>query len=517
MTRVVVVGAGMVGTRFAADLTALDRQGRFDVTVLGAEPYEPYNRILLAEVVAGAVEVASLTLPDVTGENVALHRGTDVVAVNREHRRVRTAEGAVHGYDVLVLATGARARVPAVPGLDAGPDASLGTSLPAGVHALRTVDDCREVVAASVNARRAVVLGGGLLGIEAARGLSLRGLDVTVLHAAGHLLERQLDPEAAAVLQATAADLGIDVVTAAALTDVLLEEGRLRGLRLADGREIPTDLLVLAIGVVPATDLAAACGLSVGRGVVVGDDLRSPDDPHVAAIGDCAQPPEGGTGLVAEGWAQARLLAEDLTGTPGRRPAAAPDGGVVTLKADGLPVVTIGRPAADGDRAVRLSDLQGRRHVEVVVSDGRLVGATCVGAPDVAADLTAAFDRGTPLPPDPAHLLLRPVVGGAAPVPASPTLMPDRATVCRCNGVTKGDLVQAWSDGATTVDAVASCTRATTGCGGCTDAVCGLLEWLAEVDPPTSQPPTSQQLSGAGEHTVSGGKRQVTPAEMRAS
>jgi assimilatory nitrate reductase electron transfer subunit len=102
-------------------------------------------------------------------------------------------------------------------------------------------------------------------------------------------------------------------------------------------------------------------------------------------------------------------------------------------------------------------------------------------------------------------------------VPASPTLMPDRATVCRCNGVTKGDLVQAWSDGATTVEAVASCTRATTGCGGCTDAVCGLLEWLAEVDPPTAQPATSQQLSGAGEHTVSGGKRQVTPAEMRAS
>lgn len=507
-TRIVVAGAGMVGSRFAADLVALDHEGRFDVTVLGEEPYEPYNRILLAEVVAGAVDVASLTMPDVAGPRVRVHRGSTVTGVDRARRRVRTAQGVEVCYDLLVLATGARARVPALPGMDAGPDGGL----PAGVHALRTIDDCREIVAASVNARRAVVLGGGLLGIEAARGLSLRGVDVTVLHAAGHLLERQLDPEASAVLQATAGDLGMEVVTGAALTEVLVEDGRLRGLRLADGRDIAADLLVLAIGVVPETGLAASCGLTLDRGVVVGADLRSPDDPSVAAIGDCAQPPEGGTGLVADGWAQARRLAEQLTGTPARTPALDGNGGVVVLKAADLHVATMGRPAQPGDRAVRLSDAAGRRHVEVVVREGSLVGATCVGAPDVAADLTVTFDRGTPLPVDPAHLLLRLPTGAATPDAASPTLMPDRATVCRCNGVTKRDLVQAWTDGCSTVDAVAERTRATTGCGGCADAVCGVLEWLRQADPPSSQP-----ADGAGEEVVAPGKRRAAVAETPAS
>ena len=508
LRRIVVAGAGMVGTRFAADLVALDREGRFDVTVLGEEPYEPYNRILLAEVVAGTVEVASLTMPDVVGPRVRVHRGAPVTEVDRVRRRVRTAQGLELSYDLLVLATGARARVPAVQGMDVGPDGGL----PAGVHALRNIDDCREIVAASVNARRAVVLGGGLLGIEAARGLSLRGLDVTVLHAAGHLLERQLDPEAAAVLRAAAGDLGMDVVTDAAMTEVLTDGGRLRGLRLADGRDVAADLLVLAIGVVPATELAASCGLTVERGVVVGADLRSRDDAYVAAIGDCAQPPQGGTGLVADGWAQARRLVEQLTGTPGRAPVLDGNGGVVALKAADLHVVTMGRLAVPGDRAVRLSDMAGRRHVEVVVRDGLLAGARCVGAPDVAADLTVTFDRGTPLPLDPAHLLLRMPAGGATPDVASPTLMPDRATVCRCNGVTKRDLIQAWSDGCSTVDAVAERTRATTGCGSCADAVCGVLDWLRQADPPSSQP-----TDRAGEEVVAVGKRRATVAETPGS
>jgi assimilatory nitrate reductase electron transfer subunit len=237
-------------------------------------------------------------------------------------------------------------------------------------------------------------------------------------------------------------------------------------------------------------------GLDVGRGIVVGPDLATPADPRVFAIGDCAQPPEGGTGLIAQGWDQARRLAVSLTGGPVGAGASDPvplrAGGtdVVRLKAAGLDVVTMGvsgsrRAEVPGARSVLLSDPVGARHVEVVVADGRVVGATCVGAGPVAADLTAAYTHATPAPSDPAQLLVRPVAGTAVPA-ASPTLMPDRTTVCRCNGVTKGEVVACWRDGGDTVEDVARETRATTGCGGCTDVVCGLLDWLATTDPDRS-------------------------------
>ncbi|MFP5336775.1 MAG: FAD-dependent oxidoreductase [Actinomycetes bacterium] len=505
MTRVVVVGEGMVGTRFVTDLLALDRDERFEVTVLGEEPYEPYNRILLAEVLAGAVDLAAITMPSVEGPRARVVRGQPAVAVDRQRRLVRTADGTTHAYDLLVLATGARARVPDVPG--------LGAELPGGVHALRTVDDCRDLVAGATNARRAVVLGGGLLGLEAARGLSQRGVPVTVVHAAPHLMERQLDADAAAVLAAAAERLGLQVLTGAQLAEVVRDgAGRLASVRLRDGAGVPADLLLLAVGAAPETALARAAGLPVDVGVLVGEDLRSPADGHVAAIGDCAQPPEGGTGLVADGWAQSRRLADLLTG---RGTATAPQQrgpGVVVLKAEGLDVVTMGRPGTAGDRRVRLSDPVGLRHVEVVVDGDALAGATCVGAPDVAADLMAAFDRGTPLPVDPAHLLVRPATGVVPREASSPTTMPDRATVCRCNGVTKGDLVRAWSGGARTVEHAARATRATTGCGSCREAVCGLLEWLARADPDPSQPPPAR-----GEEPVSPAKPSRRPAETRRS
>jgi assimilatory nitrate reductase electron transfer subunit len=354
------------------------------------------------------------------------------------------------------------------------------------VHVLRSVDDCRDVLAAAVNARRAVVVGGGLLGLEAATGLLRRGLAVTLVHHRGSLLDRQLDERAGAVLADAAADLGLSLVLGARPAGVTTRSGRLSGLRLDDGRELPADVLLLACGTRPETALAAGAGLPTDRGVLVTADLRSPEDHRVAAIGDCAQPPEGGSGLVAQGWEQARRLARALVdgtadaGTAGNGVVGA-SGEVVRLKAAGLDVVTMGPGDVPGARTVTLDDPDGRRHLRVSVLGERLVAATCVGAGDLAADLAAAFDRGTPVPLDPAALLVR--SAGGPPAEASPTLLPSRATVCRCNGVTKGDVVQAWEDGAGTVAEVAAGTRATTGCGGCRGAVEGILGWLADGEP----------------------------------
>ncbi len=344
-------------------------------------------------------------------------------------------------------------------------------------------------------------------------------------------MDRQLDGPAAEAVVHSLRGLGVDHRVAARAQAVDLDaDGRLRALVLADGERLPADLLVLTAGTVAETALAASGGLAVDRGIVVDADLAT-SDPAVFAIGDCAQPPEGGTGLIAQGWDQARRLAAHLadrdsgegrpvggTATPDPAPTD-----VVRVKAHGLEVVTMGvsgsRSPDSCHRTLRLSDPSSGRHVEVVVADGVLVGATCVGAGPVAADLTTAYTRRTPVPRDPAQLLLRPVAGagGGAAADPSPTLMPDRATVCRCNGVTKGDLVGCWRGGGRSLEEVARTTRATTGCGGCTDAVCGILDWLGKSDPPAPAVPAGSVAAdstavAAGSTGSTGDRREVSLA-----
>jgi assimilatory nitrate reductase electron transfer subunit len=551
MTRLVVVGNGMVGSRFVEDLLAADTSGRYDVTVVGEEACEPYNRVLLSEVVAGKHDLAALTLPTPTSPRLTVLRGQPAAHLDREDRVVVTSDGRRLRYDRLVLATGSAARVPPLDGLRSrdqqhGHDRHRGGDhLTAGVHALRTIDDAREVVAATLNARRAVVLGGGVLGMEAACGLARRGVVVTVVHPASTLMERQLDAAAGRVVELAMARLGIDQRVGVGATSAVVEGGHLTGLRLDDGELVPADLLVLATGTVPSTSLAAGAGLTVDRGVVVDDDLRSPDDHRVFAIGDCAQPPEGGTGLVAQGWEQSRRLAAHLcresvasasasfgsshssspgvaangsTARPlstGRAPRSSTSGSdVVRLKAHGLDVVTMGVCGSDraddpAQRTLRLSDPDVRRHVEVVVSGGRLVGATCVGAGAVAADLVTTYTRRTPVPADPAYLLLPALAPHPAGGPTSPADLADDTTVCRCNGVTKADIAASVHGGATSAADIATATRATTGCGGCRDDVCALLDWLT--------PASSPDGAGTGENHVTKGKHMIHSTETAGS
>jgi len=483
--RVVIIGYGMAGGRLAGELRARDRARNLRVTVLGAEPHLPYNRILLSNLLAGkaAEEDISLAGPGTDGFDIRL--GTAATAINRDARTVAVSVAGSRRqpsvpYDLLVLATGSRAIVPPVKGLltDDG-------ELPPRVAVFRTLDDCRRILAAAGGARSATVLGGGLLGLEAARGLAGRGLAVDVVHAVGHLMERQLDQAAGAVLVRTLADLGIATHLDAAATAVTQTGDGVR-LHLADGRRLDADLLVVACGVRAETGLAEAAGLPVGRGITVDERLRT-SDPRVFAIGDCAEFLGAASGLVAPAWDHARVVAELIADASSRaryRPAPP----VTRLKAAGIDLAAMGDSCDGAADAVTFSDPHRGLYAKLVVRDDRLAGAIMLGEHPMVGAVIQHFDRQTPLPADRRSLLLGRAAPGpagagsaafAAGAPDSPALMPDGAVVCRCNTVTKGAITRAWLCGERDI---AAATMATTGCGGCRDAVDGIVTWLSTQD-----------------------------------
>ncbi|MEV4187539.1 FAD-dependent oxidoreductase, partial [Streptosporangium canum] len=336
-------------------------------------------------------------------------------------------------------------------------------------------DDCRAILAAAGAARRAVVVGGGLLGIEAARGLAGRGLPVTLLHLAGHLMERQLDAEAGLVLGETLAELGVEVRTGVVVEEILGD-----GVRLAGGETVGADLVVLACGVRPVTGLAGDAGLEVARGIVVDDEMRT-DDPSIFAIGECAQHDGTVYGLVAPAWEQAAVVADLVTGTD--KTSRYRGSRLVTrLKARSVELAAMGETHLTEDDAevVRFSHRARGTYRKLVIRDGRLVGAILLGETAAVGTLTQLFDRGSPVPADPSGLLF-PGISGSA-VAESPVRMPDAAKVCQCNNVTKGQIRACWESGARDVEAVAAATRATTGCGGCRDVVEGIVGWLCEQE-----------------------------------
>ncbi|MFC4907311.1 FAD-dependent oxidoreductase [Actinomadura gamaensis] len=476
---IVVVGNGMAGSRLVTGIRSRDRD--VPVTVFGAEAEQPYNRVLLSNVLAGAAEPGSIGLVDPAwyGANgVDARLGVEVARIDRDRKVVVAADGSETEYGTLVLATGSTAVVPPVPGTRDGADGGL----PDGAVAFRTLDDCRTIVAAAEGARTAVVVGGGLLGIEAARGLVGRGLDVTVVHMAGHLMERQLDPGAGRVLARTLRRLGIRAELDATVTALDVAGGRVRGVRLAEGA-LPADVVVLACGVRPDTALARDAGLAVERGVVVDATLTSVTDPDVRALGECSQHDGTVYGLVAPAWEQAEILADLLTGAdPDARFTGARQ--VTRLKATGVDLVAMGETHHGDDdpdvEVVRFTDAGRGTYKKVAIRDGRVVGAILLGETGTAGTLTMLYDRSAPLPSDRLGLLF-PGVGGATEAD-SPVRMPDAATVCQCNNVSKGRIRACWEDGARTAEEVVARTRASTGCGGCRDAVEGIVGWLAEQD-----------------------------------
>ncbi|WP_350278542.1 nitrite reductase large subunit NirB [Kribbella sp. HUAS MG21] len=454
--RVVIIGGGMAGRRLAE---MLGNQPSYDVTLLGDEP--SYNRGRLTEYVAGRAEVAS--------GNEAVQAA---VAVDRARQVVTDAAGREYAYDRLVFATGA---VPVVP---------------AGVRGgqvLRSLDDARAVVAGAGQARRAVVLGGGVLGVETACALRERGVAVTLVHDGETLLDKTIRPSAGRRVTRAVRELGIEVLLNTKLHSTELKDGRFRALRLQNGRQVFGELLVVACGVKPRTELAA--GLTVRNGIVVDRALTSPDDPRVHAIGDCAEVDGRVTGTVDSAWAHAEALAQYLIGGT----AELPDHEVVRVTAGGLDVLVLGDKDETGE-VVRLED--GTRYVRAVLRDGVVRSAVAVGAPEVAAELVLLADRGTPVVADG-------LLGEPSDVPTTKKV----ATVCRCNGVTRAAIEAAWRGGADSVAGIAATTRATTGCGSCTGAVGALLDRFrrGETEPVPSRRATMAELNKAKHVVVVGG------------
>jgi len=482
MERLVVIGNGMAGARTVEEI--LERGGgeRFAITVFGDEPHGNYNRISLSNVLAGSEDPRDIFLNPLgwyEEHGVALHAGLRVVRVDPHARVAVSEDGARHPYDVLVIATGSRPHIPPIDGLrdDAG-------ELKAGVFGFRTLEDCDRMLAWAEEARRAAVVGGGLLGLEAARGLKERGLDVEVVHRPSRLMNLQLDEHAAELLRASVERLGIGVRLNASTVQAL-GDGRVTGLRLADGAEVACDMVVVAAGIRPNVDLAVQAGLTVERGIVVDDAMRCVDDERIFAVGECAQHRGELYGLVAPLWEQAAVIADRLA----RRDEHAVYRGsklATKLKVSGVELATMGQPGPEhpDDEVVRFWEPKRGVYKAAVVRDGKLVGATVLGDTSRVPFLMQAFDRGTALPEERVQLLFD-LAGPPEQVGAA--ALPDDAQVCNCNGVSKGQITACVQAGCRTLREVMAGTRAGQGCGSCKGQVAELVALAAggelEADP----------------------------------
>ncbi|MEV5510361.1 NAD(P)/FAD-dependent oxidoreductase [Streptomyces orinoci] len=391
--RVAVVGAGMAAARFAQQLLARTPAGAMRVTLYGAEAQAPYNRTLLTGVLTGDHDAEAIGLPY---GDAQLRTGTEVIALDPGAGTLRLADGSTERYDTLVLATGA---APVRPPLDGTPPA-------AGVHTLRTLADCRRLAEDAARATRAVVIGGGVLGVSLAQALAAKGTHTQLVHGADWLMERHLDPDSARVLHHHLRGLGV-LTRLGARPAALHGTGRVTAVQLADGQRLETDLVVLACGVRPRTGLARAAGLAVRHGIVV-DDRLATSAPNVHAIGDCAEHRGTVHGLAMPAWEQADALAARLSGTgPPAGCTGAP--GVLRLTTADLHLAAFGDPAADpaADHDVlHFADPTRGTCKRLVLGADRLRGGVLLGDVTAAADLIHLWRRQEPLSADPLHLLM---------------------------------------------------------------------------------------------------------------
>ncbi|WP_128376793.1 NAD(P)/FAD-dependent oxidoreductase [Streptomyces cavernae] len=395
-TRVVVIGAGLAGVRIARRLGELG----VDALLVGDEEHAPYNRVLLADVLAGRYAPDVIALPALSAP--ARVTRARVTGIDRARRELRCADGSVIAYDTLVLATGSNPVLPPLRGLFAQDRQEL----PEGVHAFRTMDDCLGLSKAVRPDSRAVVIGGGLLGVSAARALAQRGAQVMLAQQGERLMERQLDPSASRLVRRHLTDLGVEVHTETRVRGVRCVEGAVRSVEMADGYALDADLVVLACGVHPRVGLAREAGLAVHKGVLVDDELRT-SDPHIHAIGDCAQHAGQVYGLATPALEQADTLAELIAGNAAARYTGTRALTRLTLGGqDFLDLAAFGEPEPlPGDDVIQLADATRGTYRKVVVRDDRLVGGVLVGELGTVGALARAWEGAEPLPANGAPLL----------------------------------------------------------------------------------------------------------------
>jgi nitrite reductase (NADH) large subunit len=485
--RLVVVGNGMAGARTVEEILARGGRDLFDITMFGDEPYGNYNRILLSNVVNGSQDPSEIflnSLPWYQDNGIRLHAGVRVTKVERIARLVygRTDSGieVVEPYDQLILATGSRPFIPPIKNVY-----GAGGRLRAGVFGFRTLDDCHAIMAAAARSKRAVVIGGGLLGLEAARGLLTHGCEVHLIHLSQRLMNQQLDQDAAAILRSQIEKLGIVPHLGQSTAEILLADECIVGVALRDDSVIDCEMVVISTGIQANSTLAFEAGLSVERGIVVDNHMRSVDDFSVYVVGECAQHRGVTYGLVAPLWDQAKVLADHITG---RNPQAAYTGSKLAtkLKVMGIELASMGvpEPANDGDEVVVFSEPKRGRYKKLIIRNGRLVGAIMLGDLDKVAYLTQAFDQNSALPDERLSLLFDLGTPGKK---VTLDQMPADAQVCNCNGVSKAAIGACVSAGKRTFKLVMEGTRAGMGCGSCKSLVSELVAWYcggqAEEDP----------------------------------
>jgi nitrite reductase (NADH) large subunit len=487
--RLVVIGNGMAGARFVEELLSRGGGDRWQIAMFGDEPYGNYNRILLSGVLAQSHEPSDIFINPLAWyeeSGIRLHAGVRAARIDLGARVVHGMEGVLEPYDKLVFATGSRALVPPMEGMK-GKDGATKE----GLFVFRTLEDCNRIAAYAARCKKAVVIGGGLLGLEAARGLLGHGLEVHVVHLMGHLMEMQLDARGGALLQASLEQMGLRVHLRKNTKEILGEE-RVAGVRFEDGGKLACDLVVVSAGIRPNVELAREAGLLVERGIVVGDDLAT-SDPRVHAVGECAQHRGRTYGLVGPCWEQAQVLAERLSG---KRPRATYAGSRIStkLKVMGVDLTVMGarESVTEEDQEVEYVDKKRGVYKKLVVREGKLAGAILLGEAASATRFLHAFDRGAALPDDPARFLF-PSADTAG--PQGVLEMPEEAQVCNCNGVSKGQILASVRGGKRTLKALCEATRAGTGCGSCKKDVTALLQSCAG-DGPTEDPSVHWYVPG---------------------
>ena len=502
--RLVVIGNGMAGCRAVEEILARDA-GRFAVTIFGAEPRVNYNRIMLSPVLAGEKSFDEIVINQAEwylDNRIELIAGDPVIHIDRELKQVVARSGRVESYDRLLIATGSDPFVIPVPGHNL-----------AGVVTFRDLDDVDKMVAAAEGGGNAVVIGGGLLGLEAAHGLALRGMNVTVLHLMPTLMERQLDEAAGWLLKAELESRGQQIITGADTEAILERDGHVAGVQLKDGREIAADIVVMAVGIRPSTGLAKQAGLEVGRGIVV-DDHMVTSDPAVMAVGECVEHRGACYGLVAPLWEMCRALADFATDTPSGYTGSVTS---TKLKVSGIDLFSAGDFAGgEGCEDIVMRDASRGIYKRVIVREDRLVGAVLYGD---TADGNWYFDllrREEDISDIREALIFGQAYasGGALADPnAAVAALSDDAEICGCNGVSKGQVVACIAGGAHSLDAVRSGCKASASCGSCTGLVESLLALSLGDDAVESGPKTLCKCTSFTHDDV---RRLILEKELRA-
>ncbi|MED1809404.1 NADPH-nitrite reductase [Bacillus subtilis] len=461
--QLILVGNGMAGVRAIEEILSVAKD-EFQITIFGAEPHPNYNRILLSKVLQGDTDIKDITLNDwdwYEENNIQLYTNETVIKVDTKNKTVITDADRIQPYDELILATGSVPFILPIPGADKK-----------GVTAFRDIKDTDTMLAASKQYKKAAVIGGGLLGLEAARGLLNLGMDVSVIHLAPFLMERQLDATAGRMLQNELEKQGMTFLLEKQ-TEEIVGDDRVEGLRFKDGTSIEADLVVMAVGIRPNTTLGAESGIPVNRGIIVNDYMQT-EIPHIYAVGECAEHRGIAYGLVAPLYEQAKVLAKHICGIE-TKPY---EGSVLStqLKVSGVEVFSAGDfNESEEKKAIKVFDEQDGIYKKIVLRGNQIVGAVLFGDSSEGNRLFSMIQKEADISETSKISILQPLSQEAG--TSITAAMSDDEIICGCNGVSKGAIIQAIQEkGCSSTDEIKACTGASRSCGGCKPLVEEILQ-----------------------------------------